>query len=227
MTLNYCEGENGVETLSLNLKTKNLAEANWVLDSALGWIDIGIYEHNEKYHIRLKSGDGYSNLARFKQCAVRCNDSKAWIGAFPLVYEFFGDYRVDVAECKDTEIEAGIDHGEENGKSSDVEEEEEEDDEEYLPVIDAHNMPFFQKLIESNLDTSEIVVDGVECAAFRVLVQLLYSGALPPEFEPKVVFADDTTENDETSWENLFLAADHCEVDELREVACTTILTRD
>ncbi|KAG0342240.1 hypothetical protein BG000_006159 [Podila horticola] len=104
-------------------------------------------------------------------------------------------------------------------------------------IVGAHRMvllhwPFFKKMIDSKCDdssgTSElrIYISNVEWAAFRVLIRFLYTGRLPLHLEPKLVFADSPPEGRETSWEELFLAADRCEIDELRQLALTTILTK-
>ncbi|KAG0034399.1 hypothetical protein BGZ81_004880 [Podila clonocystis] len=132
---------------------------------------------------------------------------------------------------------------EEDGEGEEEEEEEEDGMEEEDLVqekqVGAHKMvllhwPFFKKMIETNggrdfSDSGEmrLYISGVEWPAFEVLIRFLYTGRIPLRLEPKLVFANDHHEGDrDASWEEVFLAADHCEIDELRELALAAILSK-
>ncbi|KAG0080942.1 hypothetical protein BGZ92_000409 [Podila epicladia] len=101
-------------------------------------------------------------------------------------------------------------------------------------IVGAHKMvlshwPFFIKMIEASDSDSSVMrlhINDMKQAVFRVLIRFLYTGRLPPDIEPKILFADGTTKEEEASWEDLFLAADHCEIDELRQAALTTIVSK-
>ncbi|KAF9301602.1 hypothetical protein BGZ74_006513 [Mortierella antarctica] len=94
-------------------------------------------------------------------------------------------------------------------------------------TVGAHKMvlshwPFFKKMIKAADSDSSVMrlhISDMKQEVFRVLIRFLYTGRLPPGMEPKILFVDGTAKEEETSWEDLFLAADYCRIDELRQVA--------
>ncbi|KAF9326813.1 hypothetical protein BG006_009799, partial [Podila minutissima] len=101
-------------------------------------------------------------------------------------------------------------------------------------TVSAHKMvllhwPFFRKMIKAADSDSNVIqlhIRDMKQEVFHVLIWFLYTGRLPLGMEPKILFADGTTKEEETSWEDLFLAADYCKIDELHQVALTTILSK-
>lgn len=101
-------------------------------------------------------------------------------------------------------------------------------------TVGAHKMvlshwPFFKKMIaaaDSDSSVMRLHISDMKREVFRVLIRFLYTGRLPLGMEPKILFVDGTTKEEETSWEDLFLAADYCRIDELRQVALTAILSK-
>ncbi|KAI9236324.1 MAG: hypothetical protein BYD32DRAFT_419004 [Podila humilis] len=137
-------------------------------------------------------------------------------------------------KSKDAEGKGSVDDEDKKGDEEESKEEEEKEDPVPERIVGAHKMvlshwPFFKKMIDAKgggPDKTRIYVRDVDWIAFRVLIRFLYTGRLPPSLEPTTIFADSDTKDGEISWEDLFLVADHCEVDELRQIALTTILSK-
>lgn len=137
-------------------------------------------------------------------------------------------------KSKDTEVEGSADDKDKKGDEEESNKEEEKEDPVPKRIVGAHKMvlshwPYFKKIIGAKgggPDKTRIYIRDVDWVAFRVLIRFLYTGRLPPNLEPTIIFADGVTKDDETSWEDVFLVADHCGVDELRQLALTTILSK-
>ncbi|KAF9380150.1 hypothetical protein CPB97_008532 [Podila verticillata] len=138
------------------------------------------------------------------------------------------------AKSKDAKGEGSVDGEDKKGDEEEGKKEEEMEDPIPERIVGAHKMvlshwPYFKKMIDAkggDPGKTRIYVRDVDWAAFRVLIRFLYTGRLPPSLEPTIVFADGSTKDGETSWEDLFSIADHCEVDELRQISLTTILSK-
>ncbi|KAF9395903.1 hypothetical protein CPC16_006186 [Podila verticillata] len=137
-------------------------------------------------------------------------------------------------KSKDAEGERSVDDEDKKGDQEESKEEEEKEDPVPERIVGAHKLvlshwPYFKKMIDAKgggPGKTRIYIRDVDWIAFRVLIRFLYTGRLPPSLEPTIIFADGDTKDGETSWEDLFLVADHCEVDELRQIALTTILSK-
>ncbi|KAF9325533.1 hypothetical protein BG006_010984 [Podila minutissima] len=84
--------------------------------------------------------------------------------------------------------------------------------------------PYFQRMLNGNFkegvaSEKEIEVLDVKPKVFQLLIRFMYTGTIPEEEHPSATLTDTLADPQEASWEDVFLAAHHYELDELCELA--------
>ncbi|KAG0337763.1 hypothetical protein BG000_004990 [Podila horticola] len=99
-------------------------------------------------------------------------------------------------------------------------------------VLSAHKLvltqwPYFKAMFEGGFTESgpgeqQIKIQDTKMKIFELLLRFMYTGQLPEHLKSSTIYADEETED--SSMEDLFLAADRYDVQELREQALESLL---
>ncbi|KAG0075305.1 hypothetical protein BGZ93_010110 [Podila epicladia] len=89
--------------------------------------------------------------------------------------------------------------------------------------------PYFNTMFESGFAESEpgekeIRIKDTKISTFDLLLRFMYTGVLPKRLKPEILYADALQDNRDTSIEDLFLASDRYDVQELRQQTLETLL---
>lgn len=82
--------------------------------------------------------------------------------------------------------------------------------------------PYFKAMFEGGFAESapgeqQISIQDTKLKTFKLLLLFLYTGQLLENQEPSIMYSDELEDSEDTSMEDLFLAADRYDVQELRE----------
>ncbi|KAF9329652.1 hypothetical protein BG006_007296, partial [Podila minutissima] len=89
--------------------------------------------------------------------------------------------------------------------------------------------PYFRTMFESGFAESgpgekQIRIKDTKITTFDLLLRFMYTGVLPSHLKPAIVYADALQDNRDASIEDLFLATDRYDVQELRQQTLETLL---
>lgn len=89
--------------------------------------------------------------------------------------------------------------------------------------------PYFRTMFESGFAESgpgekQIRIKDTKITTFDLLLRFMYTGVLPNHHKPAIVYADALQDNRDASIEDLFLATDRYDIQELRQQTLETLL---
>lgn len=89
--------------------------------------------------------------------------------------------------------------------------------------------PYFKSMFEGGFAESgegakQIQIKDVKPATFRLMIQFMYMGYLVKEEEPKTVFTDALENEEEASWEDIYVTAHLYDLEGLCQLAKTSII---
>ncbi|KAF9332173.1 hypothetical protein BG006_004961 [Podila minutissima] len=103
-------------------------------------------------------------------------------------------------------------------------------------VLHAHKLvlsqwPYFKAMFEGGFaeggpGEQRIKIQGTKPKTFELLLRFMYTGQLPEHLNPTIKYSDELEEVEDASMEDLFLAADRYDVQELRDLTLKPLLER-
>ncbi|KAG0028181.1 hypothetical protein BGZ81_004962 [Podila clonocystis] len=91
--------------------------------------------------------------------------------------------------------------------------------------------PYFKAMFEGGFAESQpgeqqIGIQDTKLKTFKILLWFLYTGQLSENQEPSILYSDELEDNEDASMEDLFLAADRYDVQELRDLTAEPLLSQ-
>lgn len=77
---------------------------------------------------------------------------------------------------------------------------------------------------ESSPDGQQISIQDIKMKTFALLLRFMYTGKLSKNLEPSIIYSDDLVDEDDVSIEDLFLAVDRYNVQQLRDQTLSPLL---
>lgn len=101
-------------------------------------------------------------------------------------------------------------------------------------VLHAHKLvlsqwPYFKAMFEGGFaeggpGEQRINIQDTKMKTFELLLRFMYTGQLPDHLDPTITYSDELEEIEDASMEDLFLAADRYDVQELRDLTLEPLL---